>query len=701
MENSVGQTGSVVHHEPLIFSKARATAQRQQMKISQTKIMLCNCGKTMPLDGTEIAAGCGLSAEAGEAAVANSLCRAQQDRLAQAMQDLAADEQLLVACTQESKTFEDIADELGKPAPQTVNIREMAGWSDAAKTATPKIAALLRAATDPVTPARSMALTSHGRCLIYGGGEAGLALGKALSAQLGVTVMLDKGADGLSAESFAGQLTQGRITKASGHFTAFSLTIDGFAEAEPWGRSTCVFGPATDGVETACDILIDLSGGAPLFTGAEKRDGYLRGAADDSAGLLRLQQQAAEMIGEFEKPIYVNFDENLCAHSRNNLVGCSRCLDVCPAGAITVAGDHVAIDAGICGGCGMCGSVCPSGAAQTAFPPIDASLTSLANLHRYYTDAGGKDAMLLVHDGQWGKEMIDMLARYGKGLPDRLIPYEVHSVGRVGHDLLAGAVTLGFARVFVLMDPRKSAEYASLHQQAELAEALLAGTGVDPENRFVLIEETDPDAVEQTLWDNNKTARFTPAPFVAMGSPRAVTRMGLRGLAKANNAEAEIIPLPTGAPYGRVEIDTDNCTICLSCVGACPAGALQDNPDAPQLLFREDACLQCGICVATCPEKVISLAPQFNLSDKAMATELVIEDEPFHCTSCGKPFGTTKSIENVIAKLSGHSMFQAEGRTDMLKMCEDCRVEAMFGQSEKMADVGERPKPRTTDDYLN
>ena len=182
------------------------------MKISQTKIMLCNCGKTMPLDGTEIAAGCGLSAEAGEAAVASSLCRAQQDRLAQAMQELAADEQLLVACTQETKTFEDIADELGKPAPQTVNIREMAGWSDAAKTATPKIAALLRAATDPVTPARSMALTSHGRCLIYGGGSRAGA-GQGAVRQLGVTVMLDKGADGLSAESFAGQLTQGQSPK--------------------------------------------------------------------------------------------------------------------------------------------------------------------------------------------------------------------------------------------------------------------------------------------------------------------------------------------------------------------------------------------------------------------------------------------------------------------------------------------------------
>jgi ferredoxin len=111
--------------------------------------------------------------------------------------------------------------------------------------------------------------------------------------------------------------------------------------------------------------------------------------------------------------------------------------------------------------------------------------------------------------------------------------------------------------------------------------------------------------------------------------------------------------------------------------------------------------LQCGICVATCPEKVIKLEPQFNLADSAMAAELVIEDIPFSCTECGKPFGSTRSIEKVISKLSDHSMFQQSARTDMLKMCEDCRVEAMFAQNDKTMDVGERRKPRTTDDYLN
>ena len=81
-----------------------------------------------------------------------------------------------------------------------------------------------------------------------------------------------------------------------------------------------------------------------------------------------------------------------------------------------------------------------------------------------------------------------------------------------------------------------------------------------------------------------------------------MTRLAMRGLAKANKISEKVISLPNGAPYGRVAIDKEHCTVCLTCVSACPAGALQDNPDAPQLLFREDACLQCGICVSTCPE---------------------------------------------------------------------------------------------------
>ena len=77
------------------------------------------------------------------------------------------------------------------------------------------------------------------------------------------------------------------------------------------------------------------------------------------------------------------------------------------------------------------------------------------------------------------------------------------------------------------------------------------------------------------------------------------------------------MPLPAGAPFGRVVVDVAGCTLCLACVGACPTGALVDNPERPQLSFVEDACVQCGLCQSTCPESVIRLEPRLNFADEA------------------------------------------------------------------------------------
>ncbi len=677
------------------------------LDLGQTTALVCDCGGSMALDGSKLAGACG---SASTCKPATSLCRAQSDHVVAAMQQAQSENKsLLVACTQEISVFEALAEENGCPTPGLVNIRERAGWSDEGADATAKIAALLRQATQRTTPTPSLSLSSAGRCLIYadaakpnGGVEAALALGKKLNGQLGVTVMIADAANSLTATAECGILTTGRIKAAKGHFTKFELVIDRFGAALAHSRDSVEFEALSDAVETTCDILIDLTGDTPLFTGWEKRDGYLRAAGDDIAALAAIETEASQMIGDFEKPIYVNFDDSLCAHSRNKIDGCSRCLDVCPAGAIQSLGNHVSIDPAICGGCGLCGAVCPSGAAQTAYPPIEQHYTDMQQLLAFYHEAGGTSARLLIHDDSYGSEMINLMARHGRGLPANILPLSVHSIGRFGHDAMVAAIALGYTQVVLLLNPAKTAENTPLTGEELLARALLTGVGANAENRIILIDDTDPDRVAQTLYHSAKGSKFKPAPFSPVGAPRSMTRLAMRGLGKANKASATVIPLPENAPYGRVEIDTDNCTICLSCVSACPAGALQDNPDAPQLLFREDACLQCGICKATCPEKVISLVPQFNLADNAMAAELVIEDTPYHCSVCNKPFGSTKSIERVIAKLESHSMFQAGNKTDVLKMCEDCRVESMFSQpDDKLLDVGERRKPRTTDDYLN
>ena len=81
----------------------------------------------------------------------------------------------------------------------------------------------------------------------------------------------------------------------------------------------------------------------------------------------------------------------------------------------------------------------------------------------------------------------------------------------------------------------------------------------------------------------------------------------LRELHRAAPAPVDVIALPAGAPFGAVEVNVEGCTLCLACVSACPTGALSADPERPMLRFSEDACVQCGLCKATCPEKVITL----------------------------------------------------------------------------------------------
>ncbi|WP_036250084.1 4Fe-4S binding protein, partial [Methylibium sp. T29] len=138
----------------------------------------------------------------------------------------------------------------------------------------------------------------------------------------------------------------------------------------------------------------------------------------------------------------------------------------------------------------------------------------------------------------------------------------------------------------------------------------------------------------------------------------------------------EAIALPAASPFGSLQIDTGKCTMCLSCVGACPESALGDNPERPQLRFTEKNCVQCGLCVVTCPEDALALAPRLWLADSGKARKqprVLHEMQPWACVKCGKPFGTQKAIEGMLTKLAGHSMFQGAA-LERLKMCGDCRV---------------------------
>src|SRR5262249_16660923 len=156
----------------------------------------------------------------------------------------------------------------------------------------------------------------------------------------------------------------------------------------------------------------------------------------------------------FEKPRYVAFDPSLCAHARSQIVGCTRCLDLCPAGAISPAGDHVQIDANICAGCGQCAAACPTGAASYAMPPQDALMRQLRAMLITYREAGGEGAIVLVHDEPHGAPLIEALDRFSDGLPSRVLPFAVNEVTQVGLENIAAAFAYGAIAIRFLLRAR-------------------------------------------------------------------------------------------------------------------------------------------------------------------------------------------------------------------------------------------------------
>ncbi len=664
-------------------------------------MVVCSCEDTMPLDGEALARGCAGS----QIATARQLCRSQTDLFRKL---LGTGGDLTIGCTQEAPLFEEIAADLEHAGTITyANIRETAGWSREAEVAGPKMAALLAAAAEPMPATPFTTMTSAGVALVYGSDATAIEVGRRLAEHLDVTIILapaGRGAADITPPAVNDTpVLQGRIRSAKGHLGAFELTVDDFAAPSPSSRAKLVFGGSRDGAVSTCDIVVDLSGGLPLFAAHDLRSGYLRADSDDRAGVEKLIAEAVQLVGTFDKPAYVRLEDALCAHSRSSKVGCRRCLDLCPTGAITPAGDHVAISAEICAGCGACAAICPTGAITYTLPPADALMRRLRTLLVTYAQAGGRDAVVLLHDGDHGEPLIDALARHGDGLPANVLPLRVNEVSQIGLETFAAALGYGASAVRLLTPARPKHDIAGLHRLITYANTLSAGLGYG-ESQVGTIETDDPDLLAREL-DTVIPGRASPSParFRPMGSGRSLLKQTIQELHVAAPNPVGRIGLPAGAPFGAVHVDVEGCTLCLSCVAACPVNALGDNTERPALTFQEDLCVQCGLCQAICPERVITLEPRLDFAAWGAGAKVLKEEEPFHCIACAKPFGVRSTIERIAAKLENkHWMFSGEQakRISIIKMCEDCRVEVVVNESFDPHASPQRPNVRTTEDYL-
>ncbi len=639
-------------------------------------LILCDCSGSQAIDAEAISETCGTPVSK----VFTALCTDQVNDAAAAIQ--AGD--AMICCAQEGQLFDSLSSELGVPAPATLDLRDRASWSDDPASKLPKMSALIAEAGLPAQPSKAIEVVSDGSCLIIGAPDVAIHAAEALAEHLAVTLLLAPGSEAPVTRDY--DVIRGQLRRAQGSLGQFSVVIDALEQRVLGGRGPIQFTAPRDGGRSDCDIIIDLTGNTPLFPAPEKREGYLHADPKHPPAISSVILAASHLIGTFEKPLYIKSEPLLCAHSRASQSGCSRCLDVCPTGAIIPNGDHVTIDPMICAGCGACSSLCPSGAISYDAPPVDLTFRRVQTLARAYLEAGGSAPSLLVVNDH-GSEMIRLAARFGRGLPAHVIPLELAALAAFGHAEMVAAQAAGFAQVNIQLAP--GADRQVIAYEAALATALGASV--------VLLDSDDPDAMSDTLY-----AATPPAPAATPVRPMGTRRQIARQAATALNSPNETLTLPEGAPYGAVVVNTDDCTLCLSCVSLCPSGALGDNPDLPQLRFQEDACLQCGICASTCPEQAITLEPQMNLNPSALDQAVLHEEEPFGCVECGALFGVKSTIEKITEKLAGnHAMYANPGAARMIQMCDTCRVNAQYHAKDNPFEGGKRPRPRTTEDYLS
>ena len=405
------------------------------------------------------------------------------------------------------------------------------------------------------------------------------------------------------------------------------------------------------------DELIDLETDQIIWEDAPEFAMKQSGTCDPNlTGLEKAVQTVKLNKGTYKYKNFIKYDSSICQYHERNTEICGKCAEVCPTIAILKIDEtkHLDFSHIDCHGCGGCISVCPSGALDYSQMPRIA----FKEVTEFY-----RENIALVIPRKMELESLHV------ELPKGVLPlaiegekylHEAHFMTLIqtsGNPVIfyTDFISKGTGDVIRIINDIFKKKYNKqaifiCKDEDELKQAI---TNVVP------IKECIYGINEEGL---NKREIFSARLSYLVG-------------------EDDLGTVKTGehVHYGNITINTDTCTLCLSCVGACNVRALTAHPEDNTLRFNPSICTNCTYCEVVCPEAncLTVIKDEINLNPDYFKQNVKATDEIFECIECGVGFATVKSVEkiaNMMIPIFGND----EIRIKTLYCCADCKPKVML-----------------------
>ncbi|RXK00259.1 4Fe-4S ferredoxin [Arcobacter sp. CECT 8986] len=367
-------------------------------------------------------------------------------------------------------------------------------------------------------------------------------------------------------------------------------------------------------------------------------------------------QTLRKNIEEYEYKKITTYDANICQYHERREEVCGRCEDVCPTTAIIKIDDrkHLEFSQIDCHGCGGCISICPSGALEYA-PITRNSIYEMAQEFR--------NKIPLIVPDKMNISALDI------ELEENVLPFKIDGEKFLHETSFLTILQESGSQVIFYTDFLSKGSKDAIRILNDIYEKKYAKKAI-----FVAMNEEElkeamqnANLIEGSHFSYNQEDERKREAF-------AVRLSGLVG-----SDDLGVVKTGENVHYAKVNINQDNCTLCLSCVGACNVDALKAYPEDNTLRLNPSICTGCGYCELSCPEKDCLTIEQdiIELNPKWFLERVVAKDELFACVECGKEFATKKSIEK-IAGIMGPIFANDPIKQRTLYCCENCKPKVMF-----------------------